>query len=411
MRDLEYPWDVLDLEPTTDKKSIKKAYAILLKKYKPDEFPSEFQQIQQAYQLALNWVKQAARHDDNQVNKKINNPTPTTQKQYKPKNKHDESSEFNNNTSSNINKRRSVNTEELADDLPIDEVKLEEDNAIQLRQKLMAQIHALAFSPIAVKNNLSNWNFIQESLIDLDIQHMRLFAIDVFEKVAEYNLFQMRQNKTLLISAKIFRYLNSLFDWNDLLNNYNYQYSDEVYYVTFYYLEANDKDNFNRTYSDSFRLIKYRIGGQIVDLTTSIVLFYLMVIGFSMFDLYFSIVDNYAGLIILTLYNSERVLLELITSNHSSLGKLVSKQIIIDRFGNYADNFTLLKRHLIFQINLLPFYLNSVLSEKQAITLFDWSLLLIIIVNVYFLIRKKGFIHDYLSGTMVTRIETHTDIS
>lgn len=46
-------WDVLGIEPTQDKKEIKKAYARLLKQYHPEENPEEFKQIQEAYQQCL----------------------------------------------------------------------------------------------------------------------------------------------------------------------------------------------------------------------------------------------------------------------------------------------------------------------------------------------------------------------
>lgn len=46
-------WDVLGIEPTQDKKKIKKAYARLLKQYHPEENPEEFKQIQTAYQQCL----------------------------------------------------------------------------------------------------------------------------------------------------------------------------------------------------------------------------------------------------------------------------------------------------------------------------------------------------------------------
>ena len=46
-------WEVLGIEPTSDKKEIKKAYARLLKQYHPEENPEEFKQIQEAYQHCL----------------------------------------------------------------------------------------------------------------------------------------------------------------------------------------------------------------------------------------------------------------------------------------------------------------------------------------------------------------------
>lgn len=46
-------WEILGIEPTRDKKEIKKAYARLLKQYHPEENPEKFKQIQAAYQHCL----------------------------------------------------------------------------------------------------------------------------------------------------------------------------------------------------------------------------------------------------------------------------------------------------------------------------------------------------------------------
>lgn len=46
-------WEILGIEPTSDKKEIKKAYARLLKQYHPEENPEKFKKIQAAYQQCL----------------------------------------------------------------------------------------------------------------------------------------------------------------------------------------------------------------------------------------------------------------------------------------------------------------------------------------------------------------------
>lgn len=46
-------WEILGIEPTSDKKEIKKAYAKLLKQDHPEENPEKFKQIQAAYQQCL----------------------------------------------------------------------------------------------------------------------------------------------------------------------------------------------------------------------------------------------------------------------------------------------------------------------------------------------------------------------
>ena len=47
------PWQILGIEPTQDKKEIKKAYAKLTKQYHPEENPEKFKQLQEAYQACL----------------------------------------------------------------------------------------------------------------------------------------------------------------------------------------------------------------------------------------------------------------------------------------------------------------------------------------------------------------------
>jgi len=46
-------WEILEIEPTSDKKIIKQAYAKAVKKYHPEENPEEFQKIHAAYKQAL----------------------------------------------------------------------------------------------------------------------------------------------------------------------------------------------------------------------------------------------------------------------------------------------------------------------------------------------------------------------
>lgn len=50
-------WEILQIEVTTDKKTIKKAYAQRSKSIHPEEKPEEFQQLYQAYQMALDFAK------------------------------------------------------------------------------------------------------------------------------------------------------------------------------------------------------------------------------------------------------------------------------------------------------------------------------------------------------------------
>lgn len=49
----ENVFQILEIEPTNDKKEIRKAYAGLVKRYHPEEFPEEWKKIHNAYEQAL----------------------------------------------------------------------------------------------------------------------------------------------------------------------------------------------------------------------------------------------------------------------------------------------------------------------------------------------------------------------
>ena len=48
---------VLGIEPTTEKKKIKRAYAAKSREFHPEEHPEEFQRIHDAYEEALAWAE------------------------------------------------------------------------------------------------------------------------------------------------------------------------------------------------------------------------------------------------------------------------------------------------------------------------------------------------------------------
>ncbi len=47
------PWQRLGIEENANKKDIKRAYATLIKEFRPDDSPVEFQQIREAYEYML----------------------------------------------------------------------------------------------------------------------------------------------------------------------------------------------------------------------------------------------------------------------------------------------------------------------------------------------------------------------
>ena len=50
------PFKVLGIEPTSDKKQIKKAYAKLAARYHPEEYPEQWKEIHEAYEAAIQFA-------------------------------------------------------------------------------------------------------------------------------------------------------------------------------------------------------------------------------------------------------------------------------------------------------------------------------------------------------------------
>lgn len=55
---------VLGIEPTTEKKTIKRAYAAKSREFHPEEHPEEFQRLHDAYEEALAWAERNARREE-----------------------------------------------------------------------------------------------------------------------------------------------------------------------------------------------------------------------------------------------------------------------------------------------------------------------------------------------------------
>lgn len=60
-------WTILGIEPTQNKKEIKKAYAKMAKVYHPETHPEQFEQLQEAYQKALEYAKGNPVHQEEPV--------------------------------------------------------------------------------------------------------------------------------------------------------------------------------------------------------------------------------------------------------------------------------------------------------------------------------------------------------
>jgi hypothetical protein len=61
---MSHPLDHLGLDENADERAVKRAYAGLLRRHRPDEDPDAFQSIHDAYRNALAWLRDDGRHHD-----------------------------------------------------------------------------------------------------------------------------------------------------------------------------------------------------------------------------------------------------------------------------------------------------------------------------------------------------------
>ena len=64
-------WEILGIQPISDKKLIKRAYAKQLKKYQPEDDPQGFQRLREAYETAINKAENSNFNLDEVEAKKI----------------------------------------------------------------------------------------------------------------------------------------------------------------------------------------------------------------------------------------------------------------------------------------------------------------------------------------------------
>lgn len=73
------PYELLGVDREADLRAIKKAYARLIRKYKPDFYPQEFARIRAAYELLQDWHAQPEHPWHSPIVTVFSNPTPSRQ--------------------------------------------------------------------------------------------------------------------------------------------------------------------------------------------------------------------------------------------------------------------------------------------------------------------------------------------
>ncbi len=360
------PWQTLNIAPTDDKKIIKKAYAALIKQYKPDEHPEQFQEIQAAYQMALS-MRQWQAQQSIETNEETPQETIITKSQEAKK---------------PFSLQQATETQ--------DEIITNQHDQEQLIENLFKQLHQMAFAPLVVKNKLENWKFIEDYYKIDDLTLKPQVAREVFKKVAEYNIFQAKRNKTLLISSDILKYFNHVFDWLSQWQEYQEYFPEHYFRVTFYYFDTDRK--FKNLIESQTSIFK-RAWAFFIDYLILAFIVYLL-IGFLPIDM------NSKEILMAGLFILIRLFYEIMSNDYASFGKKLNNIFIIDEYGNSCSEKTIFLRHFYMNLSLVPSIYYAGPGMFNIHSWYFYWLLTILTINYISWVIGKGLLHDRLTRTL-----------
>lgn len=229
-------WEFLNIEATSNKRAIKKAYAILLKQHKPDEQPEAFQQLHDAYKEALYWSDIIAEeeHDETpdidpklksdsfefKVNDDFNDETNQV---------FDIESRVNDNAEYNTNSAEHSENEFLLNE-NLDEydnyTELEEDLLDTEDKKLLEQLISQIDSKISNKQfpTPNKLEFLKSETRLLDWDFNNRLSVAVLELMANsLNGKSKKHNLNNRIPTHTLHFFNEIFSWDSnpyILFNY-----------------------------------------------------------------------------------------------------------------------------------------------------------------------------------------------
>ena len=69
---------ILEIDETIDKKTIKRAYAKMVKKYRPEHEPVKFQEVRDAYDAIIDYLDRNTEENENKFNSAVDNSLENT---------------------------------------------------------------------------------------------------------------------------------------------------------------------------------------------------------------------------------------------------------------------------------------------------------------------------------------------
>jgi hypothetical protein len=350
-----YPWDVLGLEPTDDRKAIKKAYARLLKKNRPLDDPAAFQELHQAYQVALSWSQVPVPHHQLVVS-------------------------------------QTVGSEPMLLEPP---AELDERSEIhqQIKQQLQTGILELA-EPSQQRQRLQpqSWAFLNQFHDVADFATRDDIAHQLFELVAKLNHRHMVQTGQWLFNGQAMYFLNEVFGWDRDWTVLEAKFP--AYYLT-YTLHILDQ-GFDRSAQRPAGPV-VRVLALLVDVLLS------LIVTWAVSRLNRDLDLETLAWLALAVYWLMTVVGEC-SVKRTTLGKALFYVFITDVRGHHPSTAKILLRLVLFQLAMIPAYFWWLYGVDVLQITWMYPLLFIAIYSVLVLFINRMPLHDDWSRCRVARL-------
>ncbi|CAH0991172.1 hypothetical protein SIN8267_01274 [Sinobacterium norvegicum] len=215
-------WDVLGLQPTSDKKLIKRTYAKKLKHTRPEDDAAAFQQLHTAYKQALKQAGYIASREQTTAEEAVatGSPLEVEDAVYDV----DQAVDENIMADSPSDPIESVDDSQTAADRQVDEAELME----QAYDQIVAEVEQL-LSTGNGRHLPDSWSFIGRSPYLFDQNFHWQLGCRIFYLIAEHNhQLSDRQKRYHLVEGAVLKYLDSLFDWRLAEESLRQRFPDQL---------------------------------------------------------------------------------------------------------------------------------------------------------------------------------------
>ena len=350
-----YPWDVLGLEPTENRKAIKKAYAKLLKKNRPQDDPAAFQELHQAYQVALSW-----------------SATPSTD--------------------SGFDDMRVVGTEPVLVEPPSELTEDHSESHQCIKQNLQEGIIELA-QPSHQRQRLQpgSWTFLDQFHDIHDFASRDRVAHQLFELVAKLNHQHMVQTGQWLFNGQVMFYLNEVFGWDRDWTVLEGKFPS--YYLT-YTLHIMDPGYERSAQRPAGPVV--RVMAVCIDVLLS------LIVTWALSRLYRDLDLETLSWVALGMYWLMTLVGEC-SAKRTTLGKAFFYLFITDVSGHQPATIKVLMRFALFQLVLLPGFFWWLYAEDMLQITWMYPFVFMAMFSVLVLVMFRVPLHDDWTGCRVAR--------